>query len=393
MPIQNLIKNTLLKIIPSMKNSIQSISLFLFLSLSITACSFDLIKPLKEFISNATESPQLNQPNVQKTLIPPDREFPSFSEFQKGIAYTSWWQGEYSSAESDFTISKIIKPLGANWISVVVTCYQQYTYSTQIMCEPDAGTPSDDDLIHVIQFIHSQGMKVMLKPHVDIVTDGPGHWRGNIGFGNNEEDWQVWFNEYTDFIIHYAKLAQENQVDYFVIGTELGKTSNRVENWQTIIRKIRRVFNGPITYAANWDEVFDVSWWNELDAIGVDAYFSLTNTNDPTINQLKEAWEPITNQLGDFSKLWDLPIILTEIGYRSRDGANRRASDTQTIDLQEQADCYQAFFESFSGKDWWEGVYWWNWTIDPNQGGLEDNDFTANGKPAEEVLKFYFGAQ
>jgi hypothetical protein len=355
------------------------------------ACSIDPFVSIKGLNSQPTEFSSLNPPTVHSIQLPRDQESLPNSEFQKGIAYTSWWMGEYSSQESDLTISENIKSLGANWISVVVTCYQKYTHSTDIMCKPDSETPSDEDLIHVIEYIHSQGMKVMLKPHVDIITDGPGHWRGNIGFGENEDDWKTWFNEYTDFIIYYAKLAQENQVDYFVVGTELGNTSNRVEDWREIINNIRNVFKGPITYAANWDEVFDVEWWNELDAIGVDAYFSLTTTNEPSLNQLREAWKPITLQLGELSNLWGRPIILTEIGYRSRDGTNRRANDTKTIDLEEQADCYQALFESFDGKEWWQGVYWWNWTIDPNQGGPKDDDYTAAGKPAEDILKFYYG--
>ncbi len=315
-------------------------------------------------------------------------------EFQKGVAYTSWWKGEYSSQASDSTIEEAIKPLGANWISVVVTCYQKNEKSTEIRCKPDSKTPTNDDLVHVINFIHDQGIKVMLKPHVNISHDDQ-TWRGQIGFQDDEAAWQAWFESYTEFITHYANLAQENQVDYFVVGTELGKTSHRTDQWRTVIKEVRNLYNGPLTYAANWDEVFEVDWWDDLDAIGVDAYFPLTNKAEPTIAELKEAWEPIVFHLGQLSRRWDLNIILTEIGYRSIDGTNQRAyAATQdlNINLQEQADCYQAVFEAFSGQDWWEGVFWWNWSTDPNQGGPKDGDFTAHNKPAENVLRENYGA-
>jgi hypothetical protein len=60
------------------------------------------------------------------------------------------------------------------------------------------------------------------------------------------------------------------------------------------------------------------------------------------------------------------------------------------VDLQEQADCYQAVLETFWGKSWFTGIYWWNWDTDPNKGGAGDADYTPHDKPAEEVLKSYY---
>ncbi len=344
---------------------------------------------LSTILVACTNNPVTIIPNLAIKPTP----VPIISEFQKGVAYTSWWHGEYSSPESDLTLTNVIKPLGVTWVSVIVTCYQDNIKSTAIHCLPDTKTPTDDDLVHLIKFIHAQGMKVMLKPHIDI-SSGESRWRGNIGFENDESAWQAWFASYAEFISHYAILAQANQVDYFVAGTELGKTSPRVDQWRTLIKKIRSLYSGPITYAANWGEVFDVNWWDDLDAIGVDAYYPLTDSNQPTASQLKEAWNPIVSRLGKLSQQWNRHIIVTEIGYRSIDGINQMADTTGTpvLDLQEQADCYQAMFNAFQGQKWWQGVYWWNWTIDPKQGGPANTDFTANNKPAENILRFYFGA-
>jgi hypothetical protein len=71
------------------------------------------------------------------------------------------------------------------------------------------------------------------------------------------------------------------------------------------------------------------------------------------MSQLKEAWKPIVNKLGQLSKQWNRSTIATEVGYRSIDGANRNrdATGVPTIDLQEQADCYHAMFKSFQGQN------------------------------------------
>ena len=234
----------------------------------------------------------------------------------------------------------------------------------------------------------------MLKPHIDLLNDDS-HWRGQIGFADDKTAWQTWFASYTEFITHYAILAQNNKVDYFVIGTELIETSQRVDQWRGVVKKVRTLYNGPITYAANWGEVFDIKWWNDLDAIGVDAYYPLSDTNQPTLAQLQVAWMPIVIRLGQLSQQWNRPIIVTEIGYRSFTGTSRMAETSTgsfTIDLQAQADCYQAMFEAFQGQKWWRGVFWWYWSTSPTQGGSADDNYTANNKPAENILRSNFGA-
>lgn len=334
----------------------------------------------------ATSNPLEPTPVLGPTLA-------AMSDFQKGVVYTSWRHNEYSSIDSNVTLLQLIKPLGVNWLSVVVTCYQDSIVSTEIRCSPDSKTPTDADLIHVIQFAHNLGLRVMLKPHIDISDDSL-HWRGQIDFGDDEQSWKAWFGSYTDFITHYADLAQALNADFFVVGTELVDTSGRADQWRSVIQSIREHYSGPLVYAANWGEVWDISWYDALDAIGVDAYYPLTESDQPTAADLTAAWRPIVARLGELSRKWKRPIIITEIGYRSIDGTNRDSSGAtkpMSIDLQEQADCYQAVFNAFKGQSWWHGVFWWNWTVDPAQGGPVDEDYTANNKPAENVLRQNYG--
>ena len=134
-------------------------------------------------------------------------------------------------------------------------------------------------------------------------------------------------------------------------------------------------------------------WWDALDYIGVDAYYPLTVEEDPTLADLKTAWERPIATLETLHDRCGKPIILTEIGYRSVDGANRQPWEWATpgeVDLQEQSDCYRAALESLWGKPWLAGIYWWNWDTDPEQGGPDDTGFTPHGKPAEEVLRTYY---
>jgi hypothetical protein len=50
--------------------------------------------------------------------------------------------------------------------------------------------------------------------------------------------------------------------------------------WKELIADARTVFSGRMTYAANFDEYFDVSWWRYLDMVGINAYFPLREVSD-----------------------------------------------------------------------------------------------------------------
>jgi len=318
------------------------------------------------------------------TPLPPD--------FHKGITYESWWHGEFSSANADLVLTNIIQPMGANWIALIVKCQQATLVSTEITCNTDAATATDDDLRHVIERAHSLGIKVMLKPHLDMANPADG--RHNINFGGDKTAWKAWFASYTTFITHYAALAQETGADYFVVGTELWGTSSRADDWRAVVNAVRAVYDGPLTYAAlTYFEPWQISWWDALDSIGIDAYYLLTLSNQPTIEQMKLGLGPIAFMLDQLASRWNMPVIFTEIGYLSVDGANRLPGDWAldgATDPQEQADAYQAVFEVFSSKSWWKGAYWWSLDTNPQQGGLADRSYTPRGKPAEMILQRYY---
>ena len=92
-------------------------------------------------------------------------------EKQNGIAYAGWWSGDYSQPASDLSLARLAAT-GANWISLLATGYQDNISSTTIYT--NTATPTDADLIHTITEAHRLGLRVMLKPHLDL-WDDPDH--------------------------------------------------------------------------------------------------------------------------------------------------------------------------------------------------------------------------
>jgi hypothetical protein len=141
---------------------------------------------------------------------------PAPTGFQKGMSYASWWRGEYTGPGADQALAELAAT-GAEWMALIVTCYQETYLDTEITCDLPR-TPTNDDLIHAIQAAHGLGLRVMLKPHVDL-NDDPGHWRGDIGKGfASEAEWEAWFASYQAVIAHYARLAQVQGVEGFSVG-------------------------------------------------------------------------------------------------------------------------------------------------------------------------------
>ncbi len=307
----------------------------------------------------------------------------SEKEFQKGVVYTSWMADEFTLPASDMMLA-YIKESGYDTVSIMVPAYQEDLDSTEIFTndKPNGDTPTDEALVHAIKSCHKIGLRVMLKPHVDPRTD-----EARVNIMPSED----WFDSYDKFMVRYAKLAQENNVELFSVGTELEATTFETwtPRWNQVIDKVKEVYKGYLTYSANWTEYTEVPFWDRMDFIGIDAYFPLTSKDNPTVEELTAAWNEKADEIEKWMKekgLTEKGVILTEIGYPSAEGANRQpwVAVSNVKDQQEQADCFQAMFEVLTKRPWFKGYYVWQYFPQERWSPL---GFTVKGKKAEEVLK------
>lgn len=311
-------------------------------------------------------------------------------EFQKGMGYVSWSKDGYSADTSDESL-KALKNVGVNWVSVLVTWYQENPWSTEI--KRSEQTPSDESIIHVIKKAHELGLKVMLKPHLDLLDTSDGSWRGEIGSAS-EAGWDEWFRNYTKFIMYYTAIAKKEKVEIFCIGTELSTTATvKGYLWRDLIKKVRSVYPGLLTYAAHWDNYLDIRFWDLLDYVGINAYFPLTEEITPTYDELKEAWAKWVAEIEEFQRQTKKPIIFPEIGCNSADGAAIRPWEHiahSEVNLKLQEDYYRSLLDTFWNKEWFYGLYWWYWGTNVNMGGKYNRGFIPQNKPAEEIIKKWY---
>jgi hypothetical protein len=213
---------------------------------------------------------------------------------------------------------------------------------------------------------------------------------------NTEADWKLLEESYSLFILEYAQLAEEVNAEVFCIGTELEEfVKNRSEYWSLLIKEIRAIYSGKLTYAANWDEFWRTPFWTEVDYIGIDAYFPVSKMQTPTIEDCIKGWEKHKQGLKEFSENLNRPILFTEYGYRSVDYTGKEPwrydRSMTTVNLEAQNNATKALFDTVWKEDWFAGGYLWKWFIDHDKvGGLENNQFTPQNKPVEEIIKSHY---
>jgi len=328
---------------------------------------------------------------------------PVGSEFrpddQRGVCVTPNFSesGGYGREMSRATFREIADS-GANYVTLTPLGWSYNLHATEIFgYRGENPTLTPDGVRQAIRDAHSAGLKVLLSPHLWVGLYGtPTYWRGNIEM-KSDQDWDRWFSSYKEFIGFWARIAQEERVALFSIGSELVEaTRARPETWRDIIRYVRGIYSGPCIYAANWlDEYERIPFWNELEYVAISAYFPIgTGNKEERLAVARETG----GKLKAFSDQLGKPILFAESGFRSvaRAGAapaNWVDAGIPAPDFKEQALCYEVWIEAFGNQPWLSGIHWWAQHSDPEYVPFVANGYSFRNKPAGKILRDYFSQQ
>ncbi|MGQ0574891.1 MAG: glycoside hydrolase family 113 [Pseudonocardia sp.] len=301
---------------------------------------------------------------------------------QRGLVLPTFERDGYATGPTDAALAEIAG-VGAGWVQLVPTWYQA-TGASSTIAATDGG-PSEDGIRGAIALAGQRGLKVLLKPHVD-VSDGTD--RARI----RPDDPDAWFASYTEFVVRYAAMAAELGVAQFAVGTELSDLSGDRERWVAVIDAVRAVYGGELVYAANYYEAAQVAFWDRVDLVGIDAYYPLAREPTTDVATLEAAYAPVRAELADLAARTGRRILFTEAGCASQRGCTTApySDDVSEVPAQdEQAAAYRALLNTFGAEPWWAGVFWWEWTLLNIYGtGVgEGLEFSVRGKLAAAVLR------
>lgn len=297
--------------------------------------------------------------------------------------------------------------------------------STEMYRRSDS--PTDTQLAKAITNARSFGLKIVLKPHLELKNN---EWRAHIAFKNDTDanKWQANWNA------QLVKLAQMKGVDTVVIGTEMRGVvtksvpsknltflKNNPDRWiKTVALLRKKAPKVKLTYAAHTNdesEYLSTSFVKKLD------YLSLTYYPRPPagfkVPEVKDAYSLTTQEraankaavkiLRDdmkkdkakyFAPLrskYGKNIVFAESGFRSiklasyyKDGDEVGPKD---VDLNFQNIQYEAFFQFVDSISYVKGVWVYRYYNSTTMGGTQDPWFTPQNKPAQATIAKWFGGK
>lgn len=335
---------------------------------------------------------------------------------QRGMSFVHSWESRghngYGSEASRKSLAEL-RALGTDWISVMPFGFMSGLDADSIRLLSDRGPgslfagagESDERVQKQVADAHAAGLKVLLKPHLWIAR---GAWCGEIELGppgtpGSDERWARFFQSYERYLTHYAQLAQSTGADLLSVGVELRSTTARFPTqWRNLIAKARQHYQGPLVYAANWDEVKAVTFWDALDFVGTQFYAPLAEAADSPDAVLQARLSAQLDELQAVAHKTGRKVLFTEVGYKSIRGTavqphlwpeHLPKGTALQVSTSAQEQAYRVFFQGLAGRDWVAGVYIWKWFSDPDSQEEDAGGFSPRGKPAAAVLQAaYAGA-
>lgn len=278
--------------------------------------------------------------------------------------------------------------LGANAVSLMPFAYQPSATQPELRFADDRPTSETDiGVLYAARRAHAAGFEVLWKPHIWISSES---WPGDIEM-SDEASWSAWWDSYRRYIAHHAFLAEWAGCSLYSIGVELGRTVGREREWNELIASVRLLFSGAVTYSGNWHDDYElVPFWDQLDFVGVDAYFPLAESEKASPEAITRGARAVADRLRRDSERFGKPILLTEIGYAARTGAwVDPHQEGGTFSEAHQALAYRALFDALGRPDWLRGVFAWK-VFTAERGRPDQPDFRFLGRQAEAAVRDYF---
>lgn len=339
---------------------------------------------------------------------PADVASPALSEVHRGVNFGFYARnGYYATREARREVDRMAE-LGVNWICLIATVFRETAVSTTEFRDFE-GTPDDAELRRMIDYIHSKGMRVQLRPMLEGLD---GSDRSCVRFpedreripGRSHNYWELWFRSLRHRTIHYARIAEETQCELYGLDSELEFTIFQNRHWKDVIDAARSVYSGPIDSCHTmWTDYLKElenpdHWWYDLDTLSLSAYFPAAQKPGATVEEMVKNLQPVLLQQRAVAEKFGKPYFFGECGCTSSRGGAIKPyvfDTTGGYAPEEQANFLEAIFQTFGNEPWWRGLYWWKWDEQNSRPNFKrdpkgDTGFTLHGKPAAEVMRKWY---
>lgn len=276
----------------------------------------------------------------------------------RGMVVSCPIYGQVWGSEDFSEALRTLKGLGVRWVQIHP--YARIERSGRVRFTPPEATGY---LAGAVARARREGVPLFWKPH--LAYWGSFAWRGAIDFGDDEAAWDRFFETYRAFILAQARFAAESGIPLFSVGTELDATTRFSGRWRRLIREVRAVYPGELTYAANWDRVMSTPFWDALDYVGAQGYHPLELGGSPSASAAWAAWAGARSAMEDLHRRTGKRILFTEIGYP--DAAHAARTPWKPRGLLDRAapslrrSLVRVALERVEALPYVAGMFWWKW--------------------------------
>jgi len=237
--------------------------------------------------------------------------------------------------------------------------------------------------------------------------------------------WQAWYDHYRAFGVNYADLASQTGAKALILGGDWvapalpggvladGTGSNVPADvdakWKAIILEVRQHFAGTVLWALPFpaaNSQVPLPFLQDTDGVYLLWSAGLATSSDASkADYVQEAGRILDNEVSPLPSLIGKPIYLA-VAYPSAAGTATGCiaggtggcldwmslsrpgpgSDAARLDLQEQADLYEALLTAVNARPWVGGVISRGYYL---PAALQDKSASVHGKPAADILWYW----
>lgn len=355
----------------------------------------------------------------------PAAQPPGVEVLNRGADYVAGieWQARFHPSWSALRGQMMDQTLmaGGNW--TVLDPTWTYTRNSPPILQLVAGEDAFYADVHAfIQAGRERGQNIALFPTPNFGGQSALWWtqaRRDFAW------WIAWFDQYRAFLLHHADLASQSGAQALIIGGDWlgpalpggrladgspsGAPADAELRWREIIALLRQHYNGYIWWALPFSEAAAGAppFLDSVDGIYLLFSEPLTGRSDASQAELEsEAARLIDTALQPLKLRLNKPLILAP-AYASADGGATACLPDPAggclppsaleqpnpdypgipLDLQEQVDIYSALLAVVNARPWLDGFVSRGY-YPPT--ALQDKSASLHGKPALDILAYYF---
>jgi hypothetical protein len=315
-----------------------------------------------------------------------------------------------------------IQALGAN--QVVITPTWSFTTLSPLGFAPLPGVdPMWIDSAIMVSQARALGLGVAVFPAPRFHTTADAFW---TAAPRDALWWQTWFDHYRAFAVNYADLAAQTGAETLILGGDWlapalpggalengspsGVPADAELRWKTVLSEVRQHFNGRVLWALPYTEGSLPTTLTFLqDADGIYLLWAAALTAQPSASKAdlaNEAGRLLDNEVSPLASLINKPVFVA-VAYPSASGAATGCMPdasggcldwsafsqpspeiaTVSLELQSQADLYEAMLTAINSRAWISGVISRGFYPPVT---LQDKSASTHGKPAADILWYWY---